>query len=120
MDGTSDKGCKVAKVKVSGETTTQKPEGLMIPFRLSKDDAEALQCAVAASGLNRSAYIRARIFGSGVRDNSLLRIADSLHVAGIGLRDVARSTDLGWAADSDAKALLTKVRQLLDQLAARL
>lgn len=110
----------MAKVKVSGETTREKPEGEVITFRLTKDEADDLKRAADAGGLSRSAYSKARIFGGGVRDNSLLRVADSLHVAGVGLRDIARKRGLGCAHDSEVEALLTKVRQLLGQLAAKL
>lgn len=91
-----------------------------ISLRLTPEERTDLEAAAARDGMTKTAYIKARIAGTGTRDRTTLAAIDGLHVAGMALRGLLDHHGNVGRLGERADILISEMRALVERLAKSL
>lgn len=126
MDVTSDERRKVVDVEkgLSAQTEGTESAGSInkpISLRLTPDERAALADACQSEGMTLTNYVKARIFGLGTRDRTVLRLVNSLHVSGLALIALlAQDTRLDGSTRVEIQRLIKEMRGQIESLGKKL
>lgn len=123
MDVTSDERRKVIEVdnELSRQTEGTEGAGSGISLRLTPEERADLDDACHSQGMTLTKYVKARIFGLGTRDRTLLRLVNSLHVSGLALIGLlAQDTRFDGSTRAEIERLIQEMRELVESLAKKL
>lgn len=101
--------------KARGKRPPRKDSGNRIVFRVTAEERQRL--VSEAGGVGISTYVRARLFGGGVRNRDALRKIAALHVAGRRIQQLAETHDVDeFVIATTLGDVCTAILGLVDEL----
>lgn len=101
--------------KARGKRPPRKDSGARIVFRVTADERQRLVSEAGEVGI--STYVRARLFGGGVRNRDALRKIAALHVAGRRIQQLAETHDVAeFVIATTLGDVCTAILGLVDEL----